>query len=416
MTSHLSEANIKNYLDNTISGDELLAVDDHLSQCDDCTDALSKAASTTRSSDPAVAVDLSTRHLDYGSFESIVNGTIDPVEKEIATVHLDRCESCSDELGDLMALRRELISPDVAEAAASENGISERIGAFFRSPYFVPALGLVLLGAIGLGWFALRSAPEPEQVLVPVVSETPFTNNDLTQVTPEGSANENSKADTPVVTSLNDGSRKIELDSNGTISGVSSQFEDRVRRALTKQELAIPANVRQLRGMPGVLMSGGSQSVPFAIVSPIGKAIETTNPRFTWKPLAGAESYRVEVYDEGFNLVAASPAVKSTVWQADVPLPRGKVYAWQATAFKNGEQVKSPVRPAPEAKFKVIDAVSAEGIAAAKRNGRSHLVLGVLYAEAGMLTEAEGEFAALLRANPNSDVVRNLLQKVRAAR
>jgi len=133
-----------------------------------------------------------------------------------------------------------------------------------------------------------------------------------------------------------------------------------------------------------------------------------------WKPLAGADSYRVEVFDENFNRVAESPQLKTTTWTIRQPLRRGRVYGWQVTATKDGAEIKSPVRPAPDARFKVIDAESSNAIAAAHKQGGSHLVLGILYAEAGMLPEAEKEFAALLHANPDSSVVRSLLQKVRS--
>jgi hypothetical protein len=43
-------------------------------------------------------------------------------------------------------------------------------------------------------------------------------------------------------------------------------------------------------------------------------------------------------------------------------------------------------------------------------------VLGVLYAQAGLLDDAEREFSALLRANPKSEVARKLLSNVRATK
>jgi hypothetical protein len=42
--------------------------------------------------------------------------------------------------------------------------------------------------------------------------------------------------------------------------------------------------------------------------------------------------------------------------------------------------------------------------------------MGVIYAEAGLLGEAEREFTALLKANPQSSNARKLLQGVRSAR
>ena len=130
-----------------------------------------------------------------------------------------------------------------------------------------------------------------------------------------------------------------------------------------------------------------------------------------------AESYRVDVFDDGFNKVASSPSVKSVEWQLNVPLHRGGVYRWQVTAMVNGEEVRSPVRPAPDAKFKVLDAVKADHLADARaRYGRSHLLLGILYADAGLMPEAERELQILISKNPDSAAARRLLEKVKASR
>jgi hypothetical protein len=51
-----------------------------------------------------------------------------------------------------------------------------------------------------------------------------------------------------------------------------------------------------------------------------------------------------------------------------------------------------------------------------RSDSKSHLVKGVVYAEAGLLNEAELEFNALLRENPQSSAVQKLLQSVRAAK
>lgn len=46
----------------------------------------------------------------------------------------------------------------------------------------------------------------------------------------------------------------------------------------------------------------------------------------------------------------------------------------------------------------------------------SHLTLGVLYAQAGLLDDAERELQLLLRANPQSALAQKLLRGVRAKR
>jgi len=44
------------------------------------------------------------------------------------------------------------------------------------------------------------------------------------------------------------------------------------------------------------------------------------------------------------------------------------------------------------------------------------LILGIVYANAGLLDEAQRELQTLLNSNPNSEIARKLLAKVKAAR
>jgi len=81
---------------------------------------------------------------------------------------------------------------------------------------------------------------------------------------------------------------------------------------------------------------------------------------------------------------------------------------------KDGQEITVPRPPAPQAKFRVIDQTKANELAKAKRAyGSSHLTLGLLYAEAGLLREAEHEFRLLQKANPQSEIVKKLLRQLK---
>ena len=85
--------------------------------------------------------------------------------------------------------------------------------------------------------------------------------------------------------------------------------------------------------------------------------------------------------------------------------------------MKDGQEITSPRPPAPQARFRIIDKTKANELARAKRAyPSSHLTLGLLYADAGLLKEAEQEFRLLLRSNPNSPLARNLLRQVQSLR
>jgi len=109
--------------------------------------------------------------------------------------------------------------------------------------------------------------------------------------------------------------------------------------------------------------------------------------------------------------VNSSPPLNALSWTTT--LPRGKVYSWQVKATTDAETITSPRPPAPQANFRILDQAKANELANARRAyGSSHLTLGLLYADAGLLREAEQEFRLLQKANPNSEVARNLLRYV----
>src|SRR5262249_17270491 len=82
------------------------------------------------------------------------------------------------------------------------------------------------------------------------------------------------------------------------------------------------------------------------------------------------------------------------------------------TALKKGKEIVSPPPNSPEAKFKVLDQSKANDLKRA-RPYNSHLALGALFAQAGMLEDAEHEFQLLVKANPDSATAQKLLKSVK---
>jgi len=109
--------------------------------------------------------------------------------------------------------------------------------------------------------------------------------------------------------------------------------------------------------------------------------------------------------------------LNTTEWTIAAPLKAGRIYSWQVTAIKDGVEITSPVLPAPQAKFKVLDRATAELLLKAERAyPDSHLTLGVLYAGAGLLDEAEQQLRLFISNNPNAGIGQKLLQNVTAMR
>src|SRR5262249_2005184 len=154
-----------------------------------------------------------------------------------------------------------------------------------------------------------------------------------------------------------------------------------------------PALLMGLIGGSGVLRSGSSKGVSFALESPVGTVLITDRPVFHWAALSGAKSYMVSIYDTGFNRIMSSGPLSKTAWTASSPLKRGEIYAWKVTADKDGQEITSPMLPAPEAMFKILEKTKAEELDRNKQAlSSSHLAAGVVYAQNGMLDDAEAEF------------------------
>jgi anti-sigma factor RsiW len=229
-----------------------------------------------------------------------------------------------------------------------------------------------------------------------------------------------------IVAALNDSGKRVALDAAGNLVGFEQLPEsDRraIKSALASGRVSTPPALAGLTAGGGPLLGGGGGQaddggIVFAPLTPVGTVVRAVRPSFKWGTLEGATSYVVNVYDTSFNKVATSGALSGTEWTPPAgALAHGRVYAWQVTASRGSEEITAPAPDAPEARFKVLEDVEARELDAAQRvAGDSHLALGVIYARAGLLEEAEREFRLLLEENPASVTAQKLLRDLRARR
>jgi hypothetical protein len=230
---------------------------------------------------------------------------------------------------------------------------------------------------------------------------------------------------TPAIV-LNDAGTTIHLDDQGALHGLpfdlSPTNAEAVRKALKDQVISVTPLPKALFTETDARM-GSADTPPFMLVRPTQKIVLTPTPTFVWNKLPGAKTYTVNIYDEEDNLVLSSKPVETTSWKPDMPLRRGKVYSWEVTALKEGQQISSNISAADlggralEAKFKVLEQSKADDILAAQKLYRDfHLLLGIIEVRAGLLDEAEMEFKKLLDSNPQSKIAQNLLRTIRATR
>ena len=426
---HLTQKQIEDYSQNRLGAAELLALSDHLGECDACrtrieTDLNGDAAFFALHGETFAENGRATaRHLTSEQTAQYVDKNLSGEELQVVMDHLSNCEQCTVAVTDLRAFRNE-IAPSLDREysparvpAVVQSSWRERFMSLFRvSP--APAFGgaaLAVFLLVFIGWLAWRTQREEkhEVVAVPAPSLQPAPS-------PVPSLQVETVPAPVVVAQLNDGTGVVSLDKEGKLSGADNlppEYQSLVKNALTGQRIEKSPQLQGLTRPPSSLMGSHDKTQAFSVIEPAGQVLLNDRPTFRWSKMEGATSYVVEVYDDQFKQVATSPQLTTPSWSTTQPLARGRVYSWQVKATKDGEDVVSPRPPAPQAKFRILDQAKANELSRAKRAyATSHLTLGLLYAKAGLLKEAEQEFRTLLRSNPNSDVARNLLRQVRSFR
>src|SRR6185295_4850365 len=192
--------------------------------------------------------------------------------------------------------------------------------------------------------------------------------------------------------------------------------ENEVDRVLIAKNLTMPLAIEMLDRTPSIVVRGNQASIQsYAIVRPFATAISNDRPTFSWTALNGATSYRVSVFDADLHLIKTSKPLNETQWMMPDHLQPGIVYTWTVTALKDGQEIVAPAPPA-RAEFKILGKTELRKLTRMISTTSSHATRGVLYAEAGLLDEAEREFRYHLDLGPSDDRVKKLLQVVESWR
>jgi len=430
VSQHLSEKDIRRYGNRRLSPAEILSLDDHLAHCRSCQVAIgddSAAALTQITTALEPESDFEENHLPYQQMADYVDDDLTDVDREIVNSRLVFCSSCKAEVQDLMAMKATLAAlPGTEYSRRPASRLWTRLAALWQLPSIripVQAATAVVL-VIVIVWVAAlyhrrhaeeaRTKSSQRDQAITTNSGTPppgpGTTNALSQPQDQHSAEQ--------VTELVDGNGRVTLDSNDKLSGLESaspQIQNEVRSVLKSEHVNAPSFVRSLKGESGRLMGGNRAD--YGLRNPVATAVESANPTFRWNAVEGAENYTVTIYDVGSKRVLTSGPVLKNIWKTNSALERGRTYSWQVRAIKDGREVLMPPPAAADAKFRIIEQNKFHEIQLARKSHpKSYLVLGVVYAEAGMLDESERELQKLLDANPKSPVARSLLHSVRSLR
>ena len=439
MADHLSIGDVEPYRSRRLPVTELLSINDHLAGCVTCRELVEEPGKLGEAYSFAHALlgedrGESGSHLSYEQVERYVDDRLSEQDRNVVDIHLETCRECETDADDLKQTRAGMFSDVVRMPKDSSRRLPTRSHPSRISRYGIPLQSTIMITvaislALGAGLVTAllvrgRIAKQEAQLsevrakaeeLQRGLEESKGVLTDL-QGQLEGireAAGGPSIGGVRIL--LNDAHGNVTLDTQGTVTGLGflgPGDERLISEALTTGRVRTPASLSRLYGKRKNLM-GTTPKDSFTLLSPVGTFVLTDRPTLKWESLSGATGYEVTILDSGFNEVETSPMLSGTEWRVTRPLRPGGIYMWQVRAVRDGNEIRSPSTDQGEAKFRVLDQSKVREVERAKQTyAASHLAMGVIYAEAGLLDEANREFEALAAANPHSRLVRSLMKSL----
>src|SRR5580658_10232264 len=180
MPDHLSEQQIARYCERQVSPEELLRVDDHVSQCPACRARLATSFDMRAGSEGATSSQMAgsrddsayprgsvrLEHVSYEQMEAFIDGKSTHAEHEAVQAHVDACRHCAGELRDMSDFKAELTASRKKQPEAKATWRTA-LEALRLSPSRI-ALALVISAAIVLAVVvekkSLRLAPTQKRL------------------------------------------------------------------------------------------------------------------------------------------------------------------------------------------------------------------------------------------------------------
>jgi predicted anti-sigma-YlaC factor YlaD len=447
MSSHLSELEIQGYRERSLPWEKLVTASDHLAACEEChdrfnsSDRLGQVYAFLRADLEAAQHE---SHLWYEQLEGYVDGVLDRDQVRTVETHLAECGECETSVRELMGIKR--ISTAKAQRTPREAGEMARSarefmpgGARFeralpgmRAGHLLRAAAVIIVVGSLVWVYLLRSRigaldarlNQAERANIELSEEASGAGEMRDEVARLRQENERLRqggvGNPDLAVSIRDGDSQVTLDREGNIgglAGVAPDLAELVKNALTTGRIDVPPRPAVSIGRVSGPLRGPEQKETFRLLSPVGVVVESERPSFKWEAFPGATIYIVFIKDVHSSLEVESGPLSATEWTPEKPLPRGHTFAWMVEGTRGEQHIRAPALNKPFAAFKVLDKIQADEIreAATSQSGH-HLLLGLLYARAGLREKALIELRALARENPGSPAVKNLMASLQSPR
>ncbi len=370
MPEHLNPDQLKGYRDRTLALGELVAVDAHLGGCEPCRTALAGLAAGKPSASVISGIDQARfRHLSYEQMDDWVEDRLESADRELVMAHIGLCPPCARQLIAYQEYAPVMAAPiQTGVYLAQPVQAKQSFWSFLKQPQY--ALGAAALIAFVIITPLTRHSAPPEQTGATIA---------------------------PLNTAVD--------------STIPSQGSPMIDQALNATELdTLPDSLRagakevvEGTSRPAAL-KGLNGSADEALEYPRSEVVEETQPVLRWK--AFGDTYDVSLSDSR-GLISRRGGVKDTSWTPTSPLIRDHVYSWEVESA--GAKHKGTFRVLGENQHRELERVRAE-------HGSSHLVMGAVCAELGLLTPAKQEFEAMSKDSKMAQQAAKLLSHIDALR
>jgi len=359
MSEHLNQAQLKGYQNRLLSAEELVAADRHLAGCSLCSNELAALAEAIDSQSVITGVHVARfQHLSYEQMEDWVEDRLDQSGRELVMAHIGNCAPCARQLMAYQEYAPVMAAPiqtkRVKAAQLESASLATKLWEFFKQPHIaLAAAGLVALFVV---------APWNSRVGVQDITTGMTRVDSTTQQVP-----------------ARQGGQMANLAATAAEFG---DLPDSIRAGATE----IAANPTQAARPES--LAGLPEKPDGSIEFPASEVVESTHPELRWTAFGG--TYNVSLYDASHRLVARQGSMESQ-WTLPSALVRGETYWFEIES--GGQRHRGSFRVLSDQQYSDLEK-------ARSTHSGSHLVLGAVYEQLGLLTPARAEFEAVAKDKP----------------